>query len=74
MLSDHHTVHQRRLDTYRSLDRELAAAGVPSEQRVTLAFGIGYETAVLRWFDQLPGSMNPELEELEELRLRFKAS
>ena len=28
------------------------------EQRVTLAFGISYETAVLRWFDRLPASMN----------------
>jgi DNA-binding PadR family transcriptional regulator len=59
MLSDHHTVHRRRLDTYRSVDRELATAGVAPEQRVTLAFGIGYETAVLRWFSQLPDSMNP---------------
>jgi hypothetical protein len=59
MLSDHHAVHERRLDAYRSLDRQLAEAGVPEEQRVTLAFGIGYETAVLRWFGQLPDSMNP---------------
>ncbi len=59
MLSDHHAVHQRRLDAYRSLDQRLAAAGVPAEQRVTLAFGIGYETAALHWFGQLPDSMNP---------------
>lgn len=59
MLSHHHAVHQRRLDAYQSLDRRLAAAGVPAEQRVTLAFGMGYETAVLRWFGQLPASMNP---------------
>jgi DNA-binding PadR family transcriptional regulator len=59
MLSDHHAVHRGRLETYRSMDRELAAAGVPPEQRVTLAFGIGYETAVLRWFSQLPDSMSP---------------
>jgi DNA-binding PadR family transcriptional regulator len=59
MLSEHHALHQGRLDAYRSMDRQLAAAGVPAEQRVTLAFGIGYETAVLRWFGQLPGSMNP---------------
>jgi DNA-binding PadR family transcriptional regulator len=59
MLSGHHAVHQSRLDDYQSLDRRLAAAGVPAEQRVTLAFGIGYETAVLRWFAQLPDSMNP---------------
>ncbi len=59
MLSDHHAVHRRRLDAYRSLDQRLAAAGVPAEQRVTLAFGIGYETAALHWFGQLPDSMNP---------------
>lgn len=59
MLSDHDAVHRRRLDGYQSLDRRLAAAGVPAQQRVTLAFGIGYETAVLRWFSQLPASMNP---------------
>lgn len=59
MLSDHNAAHRRRLDDYRSLDRRLDAAGVPAEQRVTLAFGIGYETAVLRWFGQLPDSMNP---------------
>jgi DNA-binding PadR family transcriptional regulator len=57
MLSDHHAVHQQRLEAYRSLDRQLAAAGLPAEQRATLAFGIGYETAVLRWFGQLPASM-----------------
>jgi len=59
MLSSHHAAHQGRLDAYQSLDRQLAAAGAPAEQRVTLAFGIGYETAVLRWFGQLPDSMNP---------------
>ncbi|MDX6217330.1 MAG: hypothetical protein QOG99_2914 [Frankiales bacterium] len=58
MLSDHRAEHARRLATYRSLDRELTAQGVPEEQRVTLAFGISYETAVLRWFDRLPASMN----------------
>jgi hypothetical protein len=59
MLSDHHAVHRRRLDAYRSLDRDLTAAGVPAEQRATLAFGIGYETAVPRWFGELPDSMKP---------------
>jgi DNA-binding PadR family transcriptional regulator len=57
MLSDHRAVHRRRLDDYRSLQRQLTAAGVPAEQRVTLAFGIGYETAVLHWFGQLPDSL-----------------
>jgi len=59
MLTEHHAVHQRRLTAYRSLDRQLAAAGVPEEKRVTQASGISYETAVLRWFRQLPASINP---------------
>jgi len=59
MLTEHHAVHQRRLAGYRSMDRQLAAAGVPEEKRATLAFGISYETAVLRWFRQLPASLNP---------------
>lgn len=59
MLSGHRALHRRRLEDRRSLDRQLAAAGLPAEQRVTLAFAIGYETAVLRWFSQLPDSMNP---------------
>jgi DNA-binding PadR family transcriptional regulator len=59
MLTEHHAIHQRRLADYRSMERRLAAAGVPEEQRVTLAFGISYETAVLRWFRQLPASINP---------------
>lgn len=42
------------------MDQQLAAAAVPAEQRVTLAFGIGYETAVLDWFGELPASMNPD--------------
>jgi hypothetical protein len=50
---------RRRLDIYQSLDRDLAAAGVPAERRTTLAFGFGYGTAVLRWFGQPPDGMNP---------------
>jgi DNA-binding PadR family transcriptional regulator len=59
MLAEHRAVHAQRLDTYRTLDRQLAAQGMSDEQRVTLAFGISYETAVLRWFDHLPTSMKP---------------
>ena len=58
-LSAHRDVHERRLEEYRALDRELAAGGVPPEQRVTLAFGIAYESAVLGWFDQLPPELAP---------------
>jgi hypothetical protein len=36
---------------------QLASGGVHSAQRVTLAFGIYCESAVLRWFDQLPESL-----------------
>jgi DNA-binding PadR family transcriptional regulator len=59
MLAEHQSVHSRRLDHYRSLDRQLADADVPREQRATLAFGISYETAVLDWFRQLPVSLRP---------------
>ncbi len=58
MLSAHRVAHARRLEAYQALDRQLAQ-GASEEQRVTLAFGICYETAVLRWFDQLPASMKP---------------
>lgn len=54
VLAQHRGIHEDRLNEYRTLDRELSAGGVPAEQRVTLAFGIAYETAVLGWFDRLP--------------------
>ena len=53
-LSDHRDVHASRLDEYRNLDRDLDAGGVPADQRVTIAYGIAYEAAVLQWFDHLP--------------------
>lgn len=53
-LEEHREVHEERLTRYRALDAELSSGGVPPEQRVTLAFGIAYESAVLRWFKQLP--------------------
>ncbi len=59
MLSEHRAVHKSRLEAYRSLNRQLADAGMPEERRVTLAFGICYETAVLDWFRGLPASINP---------------
>jgi DNA-binding PadR family transcriptional regulator len=59
MLAEHLSVHSRRLEHYRHLDQQLAEAGVPIEQRVTLAFGISYETAVLDWFGKLPTSLRP---------------
>jgi DNA-binding PadR family transcriptional regulator len=59
MLTEHESVHSHRLEHYKSMDRQLAAASVPDDQRVTLAFGISYETAVLAWFRRLPASMRP---------------
>jgi DNA-binding PadR family transcriptional regulator len=53
-LADHRDIHARRLEEYHKLDRALVAGGVPAEQRVTLAYGIAYESAVLGWFDGLP--------------------
>jgi DNA-binding PadR family transcriptional regulator len=63
MLAEHHAVHQRRLEEYRSMNRQLTAAGVPEDRRLTLAFGISYETAVLGWFRRLPANLNPGSDE-----------
>lgn len=60
VLAQHRGVHQKRLKEYRSFDRELSAGGVPSTQRLTLAFGIAYETAVLGWFERLPSGLRME--------------
>jgi DNA-binding PadR family transcriptional regulator len=62
MVAEHHAMHQRRLEEYRAMDRELVAAGVPEDRRVTLAFGISYETAVLGWFRKLPASIYPGID------------
>lgn len=59
VLAEHRSVHEERLKEYRALDRELASGGIPAEQRVTLAFGIAYESAVLGWFDRLPPGLTP---------------
>lgn len=44
-------VHQERLDRYRA---EEAGPDLSPHTRATLEFGIGYERAVLDWFDRLP--------------------
>ncbi|MFI9503171.1 PadR family transcriptional regulator [Nocardia sp. NPDC052566] len=44
-------VHQHRLDRYLAEDR----TPMTPHQRATLEFGIGYERAVLDWFDRVPG-------------------
>lgn len=59
-IADHRAVHTGRLEEYRRLDRDLAAGGVPAEQRVTLAYGIAHETAVLEWFEGLPEPLTGE--------------
>jgi DNA-binding PadR family transcriptional regulator len=56
-LSEHRDLHARRLEEYHQLDGQLTAGGVPIEARVTLAYGISYESAVLRWFEELPDSL-----------------
>jgi len=58
-ISHHRAVHAQRLEHYRALDSELSSAGIPYDNRITLAYGISYETAVLGWFDRLPDSMQP---------------
>ncbi|MGN2637540.1 PadR family transcriptional regulator [Nocardia takedensis] len=47
-------IHQRRLDGYLSEDCD----GLRPHQRATLDFGIGYERAVLDWFDRLPSLLS----------------
>ncbi|WP_280460617.1 PadR family transcriptional regulator [Nocardia carnea] len=49
-------VHQERLDHYRAE----SARTMPPYARATLEFGIGYERAVLEWFDRLPEVLGPE--------------
>ncbi|WP_054813123.1 PadR family transcriptional regulator [Nocardia arizonensis] len=47
-------IHRHRLAGYESEDCE----ALPPHQRATLEFGIGYERAVLAWFDRLPGLLS----------------
>ena len=49
--------HRARLEHYREVDAHLAAAGVDAFSRSTLAFGLHYEEAVLRWFASLPAEV-----------------
>ena len=54
VLDEAEATHRARLGAYRTLDHELAAAGVDPFARATLSFGLHYEEAVLRWFAALP--------------------
>lgn len=49
-------IHQRRLDRY--LAEQQDCDGLPPHQYATLEFGIGYERAVLAWFDRLPALLS----------------
>lgn len=60
MLTCHREAHARRLGEYRKLERDLEKDGVPAEQRVTLAYGIAYEAAIVGWFERLPESLTGE--------------
>ncbi|MET7771042.1 PadR family transcriptional regulator [Nocardia sp. NPDC005366] len=50
IIAANRTIHHTRLDGYLAEDRD----ELTPHQRATLEFGIGYETAVLEWFERLP--------------------
>lgn len=55
-VATHRRIHADRLDRYCSLLPGVEAGG-DAFARATLDFGIRYETAVLEWFDALPGDL-----------------
>lgn len=59
LLSAAEAEHRARLEHYRVVDAELAAAGADPYSRATLSFGMHYEEAVLRWFAALPAEVRP---------------
>ncbi|MEV0291968.1 PadR family transcriptional regulator [Nocardia sp. NPDC050710] len=54
IIAANRTIHQERLDRYLAQD----ISAMNSHQRATLDFGLGYERAVLEWFDRLPGLLS----------------
>ncbi|WP_405183129.1 PadR family transcriptional regulator [Nocardia sp. NBC_01377] len=50
IITANRAIHHTRLDRYRAEDPDT----LTPHQRATLEFGIGYETAVLEWFERLP--------------------
>ncbi|WP_040796790.1 PadR family transcriptional regulator [Nocardia higoensis] len=50
LIAANREIHQARLDRYLAED----GRDMPAHQRATLEFGLGYERAVLAWFDRLP--------------------
>jgi DNA-binding PadR family transcriptional regulator len=59
----HRRIHAERLAGYLDLRRRAKATGHGDPFALaTLDFGIRYETAVLEWFDQLPGDVGGSAE------------
>ena len=58
-VQEHRAAHQQRLADYQEQRAAFEAAPEPPDPygQATLAFGITYEEAVLRWFDQLPDTI-----------------
>jgi DNA-binding PadR family transcriptional regulator len=52
LVAEQRSAHEQRLTRYRELEAAVQAAGVDRADTVTLRFGIRYEEAVLRWFDE----------------------
>jgi DNA-binding PadR family transcriptional regulator len=58
IVANHRTIHERRLAEYEERRQALRRDPNADEFRTaTLEFGIGYECAVLDWFDRLPAIM-----------------
>lgn len=58
-LAEHRTMHAAKLSGYRQMHAGATAAGASPLDLVTLDFGMRYETAVVEWFDNLPGALFP---------------
>jgi len=54
-LAEHRAMHAERLRSYREQENAARASGARAVDLITLDFGLRYETAVLDWFDHLPG-------------------
>lgn len=52
LVADQRAVHAARLARYRELEQAARAIGSTDRDLVTLRFGVQYEEAALRWFDE----------------------
>ena len=52
LVAEQRAVHAERLARYRDLEQAARAAGGNERDLITLRFGIHYEQAALRWFDE----------------------